>query len=241
MPWIYQSSGSYVKREKSLADGRGAGGQQRRRRNRQRRQRGLHRRQHEGGAVGASGTSLASAYHSDGGPRASGAQRARRGSAIRRKSCRHCADRQPRLGGGRRHREGLRLLYDYNGVTEAFCRRPSMRGRRARSPARPRRARDVARLLPSRARRTPTRVAASPTNLGGLGGVGLALLYPDGASFGYVNADGVGHQGPNSVLAHTYASATTRPMTNLDGSCVLALHRSEHQTRKMRRASGCSP
>jgi len=54
-----------------------------------------------------------------------------------------------------------------------------------------------------------------------------------------VNADGAGHQGPNSVFAHTYASGDYTSMTNYAGSFVVSLYiAANHQTQIA--ASGCS-
>ena len=68
----------------------------------------------------------------------------------------------------------------------------------------------------------------------------MALLYPNGVSFAYVNPDGVGHQGPTTVLPHTVASGDYTSMTNFGGSFVVSLYAAaNHQTQIA--ASGCSP
>jgi hypothetical protein len=73
---------------------------------------------------------------------------------------------------------------------------------------------------------------------GGAGGVGLALLYPSGVSFAYVNADGVGHQGPTPLFAHNYAAGDEVSLTNLAGSFVVSLYdTTAHSTQVA--ASGC--
>jgi hypothetical protein len=73
---------------------------------------------------------------------------------------------------------------------------------------------------------------------GGAGGVGLALLYPSGVSFAYVNADGVGHQGPISVFAHTYGAGDEVSMTNFAGSFVVSLYNASANLTQVA-ASGC--
>jgi hypothetical protein len=73
---------------------------------------------------------------------------------------------------------------------------------------------------------------------GGAGGVGVALLYSNGVSFAYVNADGVGHQGPNSIFPHTYGSGDIVSMTNLSGSFVVSLYNAAGHSMQVA-ASGC--
>ena len=73
---------------------------------------------------------------------------------------------------------------------------------------------------------------------GGLGGVGVALLYSNGLSFAYVNADGVAHVGPLSVIAHTYAAYDQVNITNFGGSFGLSLYSAATQSTQMA-ASGC--
>jgi hypothetical protein len=80
---------------------------------------------------------------------------------------------------------------------------------------------------------------------GGIGGVGLALLYSNGVSFAYVNADGIGHQGPNQVIAHAYnnpvgyAVADFISLTNFKGSFVVSLYDATNHSTKVA-ASGCT-
>jgi hypothetical protein len=73
---------------------------------------------------------------------------------------------------------------------------------------------------------------------GGLGGVGVALLYANGLSFAYVNADGVAHVGPLSVIPHTYAGYDQINITNFGGSFGLSLYSAASQSTQMA-ASGC--
>ncbi len=73
---------------------------------------------------------------------------------------------------------------------------------------------------------------------GGPGGVGVALLYANGLSFAYVNADGVTHVGPTSVIAHTYAAYDQINITNFKGSFGLSLYSAATQSTQMA-ASGC--
>jgi hypothetical protein len=72
----------------------------------------------------------------------------------------------------------------------------------------------------------------------GPGGVGVALLYPNGLSFAYVNADGLTHVGPTSVIAHTYAVYDEINITNFKGSFGLSLYSAASQSTQMA-ASGC--
>jgi hypothetical protein len=73
---------------------------------------------------------------------------------------------------------------------------------------------------------------------GGPGGVGVALLYANGLSFAYVNADGVTHVGPTSVIAHTYAAYDQLNISNFKGSFGLSLYSAASQSTQMA-ASGC--
>jgi hypothetical protein len=73
---------------------------------------------------------------------------------------------------------------------------------------------------------------------GGAGGVGVALLYSTGLSFAYVNANGMTHVGPISVIAHTYAADDQINITNFGGSFGLSLYSAASQSTQMA-ASGC--
>jgi hypothetical protein len=77
-------------------------------------------------------------------------------------------------------------------------------------------------------------------NTGGTGGVGVALLYANGASFAYVNADGLSHVPPSSVIAHTYAADDLINLSNFAGSFGLSLYSSAAHSTQMA-ASGCAP
>ena len=68
---------------------------------------------------------------------------------------------------------------------------------------------------------------------GGLGGVGVALLYPDGLSLAYVSADGTTHSGPLSVIAHTYVNGDQINITNFGGSFGLSLYSAASQSTQM--------
>jgi hypothetical protein len=85
-----------------------------------------------------------------------------------------------------------------------------------------------------------TSARAISDDMGGVGGVGVDLLYPQGVSFAYINADGVGHQGPNQVFAHTAASGDYTSMTNFDGSFVVSLYVAANHLTQVS-ASSCSP
>ena len=75
-------------------------------------------------------------------------------------------------------------------------------------------------------------------DVGGAGGVGLAILYNDGVAFAYVNADGLTHVGPASMMAHAYANGDYLNISNFAGSFALSLYSSgEHKTRVA--ASSC--
>ncbi len=75
-------------------------------------------------------------------------------------------------------------------------------------------------------------------NMRGQNGVGVALLFSNGASFAYVNADGVGHVGPNSVISSSVGSGDIVSMTTLDGSYVVSLYTAaNHSTQLV--ASSC--
>jgi hypothetical protein len=82
---------------------------------------------------------------------------------------------------------------------------------------------------------------------GGPGGVGAVLLYADGADFIYVNADGVTHVGPTTVISHAFGSQAEVnafgsegevAITEFGGSFGISLYSAtEHLTRMA--ASGC--
>lgn len=73
---------------------------------------------------------------------------------------------------------------------------------------------------------------------GGAGGVGLALQYPTMVSFAYVNTDGIGHQGPDTVFPHTYATGDEVSLTNFGGSFVVSLYNASANSTQIA-ASGC--
>lgn len=91
-------------------------------------------------------------------------------------------------------------------------------------------------LLPGTLRAVAGR--AVNDDMGGIGGVGLALLYSNGVSFTYVNPDGTSQVGLNSVFAHAYASGDEVSMTNLNGSFVVSLYSQTNHSTKVA-ASGC--
>lgn len=73
---------------------------------------------------------------------------------------------------------------------------------------------------------------------GGAGGVGAVLLYTDGAHFIYVNADGVTHVGPTTVISHAFGGGDEVAITEFGGSFGVSLYSyAEHLTRMA--ASGC--
>jgi len=73
---------------------------------------------------------------------------------------------------------------------------------------------------------------------GGAGGVGAVLLYTDGAHFIYVNADGVTHVGPTTVISHAFGGGDEVAITEFGGSFGVSLYsEAEHLTRMA--ASGC--
>jgi hypothetical protein len=74
---------------------------------------------------------------------------------------------------------------------------------------------------------------------GGIGGVGVALLYSNGVSFAYIDADGATHAGPSSVIAHTYVAGDQVNVTNFGGSFGVSLYSSATQSTQVA-ASGCS-
>jgi len=75
---------------------------------------------------------------------------------------------------------------------------------------------------------------------GGAGGAGVAVLFPDGASFAYVNADGLTHTGLGTVISNTYAAGDMVTLSNFRGSFVVSLH-STASTSTRAVASGCGP
>jgi hypothetical protein len=72
----------------------------------------------------------------------------------------------------------------------------------------------------------------------GVGGVGVATLYANGLSFAYVNADGMTHIAPSSVIAHTYAGGDQINISTFGGSFGVSLYSTATQSTQMA-ASGC--
>jgi hypothetical protein len=77
-------------------------------------------------------------------------------------------------------------------------------------------------------------------DVGGVGGVGLALVYSDGVDFAYVSADGLTHVGPGSVISHSYASGDYLNITNFAGSFGVSLYSAAAHSTQMA-ATGCTP
>ena len=76
-------------------------------------------------------------------------------------------------------------------------------------------------------------------DVGGVGGVGLALLFDEGVSFAYVEADGLKHEGPSSMIPHSYASGDQMNITNFAGSFGVSLYSAAAHSTQMA-ATGCS-
>jgi len=76
---------------------------------------------------------------------------------------------------------------------------------------------------------------------GGAGGVGVALLYANGVSFAYINADGVTHTNPQSVLTPMYPYQTLDlvHISQFGGSFVVSDY-SSAENRTYLAASGCA-
>jgi len=77
-------------------------------------------------------------------------------------------------------------------------------------------------------------------DVGGVGGVGAAILYQDNLSFAYVNADGLTHVGPATLISHAYSSGDYVDVNNTAGSFAVSLY--DHialSTQAL--ASGCTP
>lgn len=90
---------------------------------------------------------------------------------------------------------------------------------------------------------TKSAVYASAVNddVGGAGGVGVAILYNDSVAFAYVNADGLTHVSPTDLISHTYASQTDYiNVNNVGGSFGVSLYNgASHSVQAV--ASGCAP
>jgi hypothetical protein len=236
MSWVY--SGPYVKIKKFLVDGRAAGGDSDVVPTDRPDGEIFSDSNHEGGAVGGSGNLFGVAYQSNavperptlsvldpiGGPVGSPAALAPTGN--------------PEWVAVAGTSQGFVYFYDASGVAENFLPTSAdagVAGALASETA------DASAFAGFSFQGTMHAFAgrAVADDIGGIGGVGLDLLYPNGVSFAYVNADGVGHQGPNSVFAHTAASGDYTSMTNFGGSFVVSLYiAANHQTQIA--ASGCS-
>jgi hypothetical protein len=77
-------------------------------------------------------------------------------------------------------------------------------------------------------------------DVGGTGGVGVALLYSDGLSFAYVNADGMTHLGPDQVVSHIYAAGDEFHVNNFGGSFGVSLYSVANHSAQIA-SSGCGP
>jgi hypothetical protein len=132
--------------------------------------------------------------------------------------------------------KGFVIFYDASGVAEAFVPVDANGGVKAATDA------DAGALSGFRISGTKTAQYGRAINddVGGVGGVGLALLYPDSAAFAYVNSDGLTHVGPGTAIAHTYVSGDYININNFAGSFGLSLYSSAaHSTQMV--ATGCSP
>jgi hypothetical protein len=81
-------------------------------------------------------------------------------------------------------------------------------------------------------------IGDDPTSGGG--GAGLVVLYPDEVDFAYVNAGGLTHVGPSSVISHAYAGGDLVSGMNFAGSFGVSLYESATHATQMA-ASGCMP
>jgi len=77
-------------------------------------------------------------------------------------------------------------------------------------------------------------------DVGGVGGVGLALLFDDSVAFAYVEANGSTHEGPSTVISHSHASGDLINVTNFAGSFGVSLYSAADHSTQMA-ASGCTP
>jgi hypothetical protein len=81
-----------------------------------------------------------------------------------------------------------------------------------------------------------TRARAISDNTGGVGGVGVVLLEPNGASFLYVNSDGKTYVGPGTAISGS--GGFMAAVSNFGGSFGVSLYNStSHSTQMV--ASGC--
>jgi len=127
---------------------------------------------------------------------------------------------------------GFVYLYDQNGVTEALVPTSA----------------DAGAVLPTgdaglagftlTGGVTAKNAHAINDDTGGLGGVGVAILYANGLSFAYIKADGVTHVGPLSVIPSTDGAYEEINITNFGGSFGLSLYSGASQSTQMA-ASGC--
>jgi hypothetical protein len=76
-------------------------------------------------------------------------------------------------------------------------------------------------------------------DVGGVGGVGLALLYDDSVAFAYVSADGLTHVGPGTVISHSRGGGDYINITNFAGSFGVSLYSTAAHSTQMA-ATGCT-
>jgi hypothetical protein len=85
------------------------------------------------------------------------------------------------------------------------------------------------------------RTISDNVGTGGKGGIGVALVLDDGSvSFAYVNADGMGHQGPFKVFAKGGGGGGATSLTNFNGSFAIATYNSATNSTQIV-ASGICP
>jgi hypothetical protein len=77
-------------------------------------------------------------------------------------------------------------------------------------------------------------------DVGGVGGVGLALVYSEGVDFAYVSSDGITHLGPGSVISHSRVGGDYINITNFAGSFGVSLYSTAAHSTQMA-ATGCTP
>jgi hypothetical protein len=83
-----------------------------------------------------------------------------------------------------------------------------------------------------------SRARAISDDTGGTGGVGIVLLEPSGASFLYIDADGMSHVGPGTAISGSGGSMAA--VTNFAGSFGVSLYNAAAHSTQMA-ATGCTP
>ena len=231
--WLYASAGGWaVKVRKFLPDGRSAGGDT----DEVPTDRADNYARSNTGDVGTSGNLFGVGYlgYNDGYPRLTVMDKLGNqvGSTIELQQTPASANWVTVAGTS----AGFVTFYDQGGVAETLVRVDSSGNVAAATGA------DAGVLPGFHFTGTKAALGARAINddVGGVGGVGLALVYSEGVDFAYVSSDGITHLGPGSVISHSRVGGDYINITNFAGSFGVSLYSTAAHSTQMA-ATGCTP